>query len=310
MNKEISIIIPVYNGRDTIEELCRLISDYLVNYQYEIILVDDSCPQGSWKLIEELSLTNQCIEGIKLSRNFGQHQAITAGLDKSSGDYVVVMDCDLQDNPIYIPEMVKLLKISSADILFTRKISRNHNVFKNFTAYLFNTLFNYLVSDKYVYSDGRIGSYSVLTRKAVNNFIKFKDVHRHYLLLLRWLGFKREYFSIEHDARTSGKSSYTISKLIAHAIDGITSQSDKLLKTSLNFAFLIFLLLIFIIIYIVYAKFSTGLLPGWASSVIIGLSSLVINLFFLGVLGIYVGKIFDQVKNRPLYIVDSSTKEK
>lgn len=304
---KLSIVIPVYNGKDSLVELVERLKEACKSYDWELILVDDSCPEKSWDLILELAKTESRVIGVKLSRNFGQHQAITAGLSESSGDYVVVMDCDLQDRPEYIPDMVNQLVISNSDILFTKKRNRRHSFFKNISAKVFNLIFNYFVANKLMYSDQSIGNFSVLTRKVVNEYLKFKDTHRHYLMLLRWLGFKRDYFYIEHDERKYGKSSYNFKRLMSHALDGITSQSDKLLKLCLKVAMLIFLLLFFLICYIVTVRFTTGALPGWSSLVIISLSSLFINLSFLGVIGIYLGKVFDQVKERPLYIVQEVT---
>lgn len=307
---KISVVIPVYNSRNTLRTLVESIFNTLSNYDIEIILVNDACPQNSWDEIKNLSNEFDGVKGLNLSRNFGQHKAISAGLSKAVGDYVAVMDCDLQDDPKYLVNMLQCLKEEGTDLVFTVKKNREHNILKNFSAHIFNRVFNYLVTDSYIYSDNRIGNYSLLSRKVVDSYNGVNDFHRHYLLILRWLGFKRSYYEIEHRARTEGKSSYNFSKLLTHALDGITSQSDKLLFFSIKCALMIIALLMLIIIYIVYKKLTMGVVPGWSSLVIIMLFSTAINLLFIGVIGLYLGKVFEQVKGRPLFIVSEDIGDK
>lgn len=301
----LSIISPVYKAEKIIPELVMQIKKALVGIteDYEIILVEDNGPDGSWAVIKNIAETDRRVKGLHFSRNFGQHYAITAGLEKSKGDYVVVLDCDLQDNPVYIKEMLDKAK-EGFDIVYTKKEVRKHSVFKNITAKIFFWIFNYL-SDNQT-ADASIGSYTLLTRKVVDEFSKIKDKRRHYLMILRWLGFKAGYVSIVHQQRFAGKSSYTLSKLINHAIDGITSQSDKMLRISVKVGFLFFIMSIVVSIVVAIRYMLYGAFYGWTSLFIVLLLSTGLILISTGVLGIYIGRIFEQVKDRPLYIIDEA----
>jgi polyisoprenyl-phosphate glycosyltransferase len=304
-NPHISVVSPVYGAELTIEELVKRLQPVLeaINTNYEIILVDDCGPDNSWNLIRNLCANNSKIRGIKLSRNFGQHYAITAGIESAKGEYVVVMDCDLQDDPMYISEMYQKAK-EGFDIVYTIKTERKHSFFKNITAKLFNAIFNYLIDNKANKANNNIGAFSLISRKVVNAFNNYNDYHRHYLMVLRWLGFNSYYLPIIHKERFAGKSSYNFSKLMKHALDGITSQSDKLLRIFVTVGLIISTLSFASILVISILYFTNGFLNGWASTTIILLFSTGIILTGIGVLGIYVGKTFEQTKNRPKYIID------
>jgi len=303
----LSIVSPVYRAEKIIPELVRRISEgatKLIN-DFEIVLVEDGSPDNSWKAIEDVCARDTRIKGIKLSRNFGQHYAITAGLSFSKGDYVIVMDCDLQDNPEYI-ETLYQKALEGYDIVLTRKEKREHSLFKNAMASLFFVIFNYLSDNKSVDANKYSGSYSLMSRKAVDAFLSIKEFHRHYLMVVQMLGFKKTYIDIKHDARFEGKTSYTFSKLVKHAVNGITSQSDKLLRISVSIGFIMFLLSVLWAAFIIIKYFTTGLLSGYASvmvSILLGTGMILIS---IGITGIYIGKIFEQAKGRPLFIVDKS----
>ncbi len=307
LTPEISVVSPVYGAENIIDELItQIISNVSqVTDKYEIILVDDCGPDNSWDKIKIHCSSNKQIRGIKLSRNFGQHFAITAGIEHSKGNYVVIMDCDLQDNPKYIVEMYNKI-IEGYDIVFTYKDERKHSKFKNISATFYNYIFNYLSDNKSVSSHKNVGAFSMISRKVVNAFNLYNDYRRHYLLVLRWLGFSSYYLPIKHENRHSGKSSYTISKLIKHAIDGITSQSDRLLSLFVNLGLIIGSFAFLAILVIVVLYFIHGFLSGWASLIVVILFSTGIILTGIGVLGIYLGKTFEQTKNRPKYLVDES----
>ena len=302
-NPLISIVSPVYKAENIVMELVkRIISETSkITDNFEIILVEDGGPDNSWAKIEEEAAKDKRVKGIKLSRNFGQHFAITAGIESAQGDYVAVMDCDLQDD--YLPVLYQKA-LEGFDIVYTYKAARKHNFIKNFTANLFNRIFNYLVDNKNWKAHNNVGSYSMLSRKAVNAFCSFNDYQRHYLMVLRWLGFNNTYVEIEHKERFAGKSSYNFSKLMLHAINGITSQSDKLLRITVTIGILLSMLSFLSIIGIIILYFTRGLMSGWASLIVTILFSTGILLTSIGIAGIYTGKTFEQVKNRPKYIID------
>jgi dolichol-phosphate mannosyltransferase len=300
----LSVVSPVYMAEESIEELVDGLhrATIEITSDYEIILVDDGSPDDGWNKIRQLCAGDSRVKGIKLSRNFGQHYAITAGLEYSGGQFVAVMDCDLQHDPIYIRDLMDAAR-KGFDIVYTGTDRRSHSPFKNITSKLFYKLFNWLTDISI--SEANVGSYSLLTRKAVNSFLRFHDFHRHYLLVVRLLGYRSTTVAIEHRPRKKGRSSYTLKKLILHAIDGITSQSNKLLRVIVNLGLLFVLGSAIASAVIVYRYSVHGFLPGWTSLIVVTLLCSGVILMSLGVIGIYLSKIFDQVKGRPMYIVES-----
>lgn len=280
-------------------EACKVTEDF------EIILVEDGGSDRSWEKIEENCRQDKRIKGLKFSRNFGQHYAITAGLEISKGDFVIVMDCDLQDDPRYISQLVEMANEGN-DIVFTIKEERKHGFVKNFIAGLFYTVFNFLVHDKVSKGSEKIGAYSLLSRAAVEAYKKVGDYRRHYLMVVRWLGFKHAFITIKHADRFHGKSSYTVGKLITHALNGITSQSVRLLNLTaylgLILSLISFLSAIFIIIRYTIRPFQVG----WASMFVLILFIGGLIILSVGICGIYIGQTFEQTKNRPLYIVEKA----
>ena len=302
----LSIVSPVYKAEKIVDELVRRISfeAQKITDKYEIILVEDGGPDDSWDKIQTNCNRDKRIKGIKLSRNFGQHFAITAGIDHAEGDFVIIMDCDLQDDPAYFTELLKLGNQGN-DIVYTIKIAREHGLIKNQLANLFNFVFNFLIDNKSWKANRYVGSFSLITRKTVLAFREYNDYQRHYLMVLRWLGFNSAYLQIEHKKRFEGKSIYNFSKMLMHAINGITSQSDKLLRLNVAFGIIISLLAFFFALIIISLYFTKGFLSGWASLMVTLFFSTGILLTSVGITGIYIGKTFEQAKNRPKYIVDT-----
>jgi glycosyltransferase involved in cell wall biosynthesis len=301
----ISIISPIYKAESLVDRLVEsIVAEAIkITSDYEIILVEDGSPDNSWLKISENCSRNKKIKGIKLSRNFGQHFAITAGIELATGAYIIVMDCDLQDDPKYIAELYNSA-LKGYDIVYTEKEQRKHSKWKNITAGLFNRLFNYLVDNKSWKASSNIGSYSLITRKVADSFKLYNDYQRHYLMVLRWLGYTNTSIIVEHKERYEGKSSYNISKLLLHAINGITSQSDKLLRINVAIGLLLSALSFLGILIIIVLYFMHGFLYGWTSTAVLILFSTGMILTSIGITGLYVGKTFEQTKNRPKYIID------
>lgn len=301
---QISFVSPVYLGEMFVEELVRQIRREAekITGAYEIILVDDGSPDKSWERIQEVCRKDPRVKGMRLSRNFGQNYALTAGLKASQGKYTIVLDCDLQDDPKYITELYKAGQ-DGFEIVYTRKRERVHRGAKNLLGRLFHKILNMLLADDRLRSISEVGNYSLLHRRVVNAFLELKDCHRHYLAILRWLGFDSTYIDIEHRERPYGESSYTLAKLAREAINGITSQTDKLLYVSVAIGLLIFVLSILGAAYIVTAYFFHGFREGWTSLAVLILASTGVILMSLGITGIYVGKTFEQAKGRPLYVI-------
>lgn len=301
---EISVLSPVYMGEHSVPELLdrvRVAVERVTN-DYEIILVEDGSPDGSWRSIDLACRQDRRVKGIRLSRNFGQTYALTAGLAAAQGDYVIVLDCDLQDDPIYIPDLYWAAQ-KGFDIVYTRKRRRLHRGPRNLLGRMFHTLFNLLVGTRDLRTESVVGNYSLLSRRAVDAFLSFKECHRHYLGILRRLGFDAAYVDIEHRDRPYGRSSYSISKLLRLAVDIITSETDRLLYLSIGVGLAFVAIALAAAVYIVIAYFVHGFREGWASVFVLILVSTGAILTSLGITGVYVGKIFEQTKNRPLFLV-------
>jgi dolichol-phosphate mannosyltransferase len=299
----VSVVSPVYQASGNITELVKRIVFELsqITDRFEIILVEDGSTDDSWNEIVVNCRLHGQVKGIKLSKNYGQHYAITAGLEYSKGDYVVVMDCDLQHDPVHIKDLVNAAR-QGYDIVYTVVQDRAFPFLKNILSGFFYSVFN-LLTDTAIASKN-VGSYSLLTRKAVDAFCRYKDFHRHYLLIVRLLGFRSTQVSIIHHSRAHGKSSYSLGKLINHAVDGITSQSTKLLRLIVGFGLFFVLGSLITALVIIYRYSVHGFLPGWTSLIVVILLCTGAILLSLGVIGIYISKMFDQVKNRPLYLVE------
>lgn len=303
---KVSIVSPVYHSEKFIQELVYQIHKSIIEItdDFEIILVDDCGQDNSWQKIKEQGVLFPFVKGIRLSRNFGQHSAIKAGIDAANGDCCIVMDCDLQDDPKYFKNLIKKWEEGN-DIVYTYKSKREHSYLKNLSAKFFNRIFNFLVENKtFEKSNKNIGSYSLISKKVMEAFKKYNDYQFHYLMVLRWLGFQFTYVNIKHRKRFSGKSSYTIKKLIDHALVAIIYQSDKLLKISIYLGFLISFLSILAVLLVFVLYFVNGFQSGWASLFILNSFFAGVILTAIGILGLYIGKTFEQVKRRPQYVID------
>lgn len=302
----ISVVIPVFRAEKSLAELyLRLTSSLLsITDDYEIILVEDCGGDHSWPIIIELAQRDSRVKGIQFSRNFGQHYGITAGLDYSGGDWVVVMDCDLQDRPEEIPRLYAKAK-EGYDIVLARRGVRRDPPLKRMTSWLFYKLFSYLADVDY---DGDSGNFRIMSRKVVINFCRMGEQLRFFGGLVQWMGFPTSSIEVEHAVRFEGKSTYTFTKLWRLATETIIAYSDKPLRLAVRLGFLMAFLSFCYGAYILGNALIHGSpVPGW--------NSLIVSLYFiggiiitiLGIIGIYLGKTFDESKKRPLYIIREMT---
>lgn len=300
----ISIVSPVYRAADIVPILVKNINESLVQItnDFEIVLVDDGSPDTSWEAITHACYQNKRVKGVKLSRNFGQHYAITAGLEKAGGEILILMDCDMQDDPSHISKLIQR-KNEGFDVVFTRRKSRKHGFFKSLAGKVYNFCFYLFADSSY---DVNLGSLTLLTKRVRNEFMKIGDKDRLYIQLLKWVGFKSTFLEVEHRERISGESTYTLSKLFSLAIQGWTSHSTKLLKLTIYFGFGLAILALLTGIAITILKFVYGFQTGWASIIVTILFSTGLIQISIGILGVYIGKTFDQSKNRPLYIIEET----
>lgn len=305
---KLSVVIPMYGCRAAIPELHRRLTDTLAQLtaDYEIIMVNDNCPQNSWESIQELCEKDTHVIGLELSRNFGQLKAILAGLDYSAGDWVVVMDCDLQDRPEEILNLYQKAQ-EGYDVVIARRAVRQDSPFKVFVSKCFYSLYSFATETKY---DPSLCNFSISKRIVIDNYCRMRESHRGFVMYIMWMGFHWTTLDVEHNSRFEGTSSYNFKKRFEMALDLLTSQSDKLLKITalggLCIAFLSFLsVLITVIRYCIM-----DIAPGFSSllSAIFLMGGLTIT--SVGIVGLYVGNIFMEVKSRPLYIVRTALNHK
>ncbi len=299
---QLSIIIPVYGSPESIKELCERVSTSLRGLvdSFEIILVDDECPDDSWSEIKKTTQTLPNVIGLKLSRNFGQHKAICAGLHESKGDYCVVMDCDLQDLPEDIPTLYEKAKEGN-DVVLGQRIERQDKKFKVLKSKVFYYFFNLLSG---LNSDPTVANFSIISRKVVTAYLSFKEQDIDYTNVINWLGFDAVKIPVRHAERKYGESSYNYWKLMELAFTLIISESNKPLRFSVKFGFLLSIISFLYGLYIMYKKFVFGVpIQGW--------TSVMVSIYFIGgllfanmgVLGLYIGKIFKENKARPRFVV-------
>jgi dolichol-phosphate mannosyltransferase len=300
---EISIISPVYQAENTIEELVNRISDTVKNFtlKFEIILVEDGSRDKSWEKIQKICLKNTFVKGIKLSRNFGQHYAITAGLESSRGKWIVVMDCDLQD----VPEEITNLYNKAQEgyyIVHARRRERRDSFIKKLNSRLFYRLFSYLTDTK---QDSGAANFGIYHEKVIKEVIAMGDYYRVFPILVQWVGFKRTYLDTQHDSRKDGRSNYTFFKLISLASNMIISFSDKPLRLCLRFG-IITSILSFAVGIAYLCLYSIGYIKvvGYTSIILLTSFNLGITTSFIGIIGLYIGKISIQVKNRQRFIIE------
>jgi glycosyltransferase involved in cell wall biosynthesis len=303
---DISIVVPVYGSDSTLVTLYERLAAAVAQIpaSFELIFVDDCGPGRPWELINRMAQRDPRVKGLKLSRNFGQHSAIMAGVDLARGNWLVIMDCDLQDRP---EEIARLWAKASEghDVVVGRRVERQDGLFKRLYSHAFYWLLDYMTDQE---NDAAQASFGIYSRKVVDVVKKIPEQPRFFPLLVRWVGFEVIPIDIEHGKRTEGKSSYNLSRKLSLAMDAIISYSNKPLKMCVQFGF-----------FMAFASFCFGLwlfirfflfdyVPtGW-TSVIVSLYFLSgILLFGMGILGIYIGRIFNQVKERPLYVVKDRT---
>lgn len=298
---KISVVIPIYGCRAALPELHRRLTESVSSLtdDYELILVNDNCPQNSWEVIEELGKTDTHVKGIELSRNFGQMKAILAGLDYANGDWIVVMDCDLQDRPEEIPKLYAKAQ-EGYDAVFARRAERHDNPVKVFLAGLFYKVYEFATDGNY---DGAVCNFSIVKSDVIKSYCRMREQHRGYVMYIRWLGYRQTTIDVEHNERFEGKSSYSLKKRINMALELLTSQSDKVLKLFASLGFAMSLVSFFVIIGLIIYHYTANVSVGWTSMIATTVLVGGLIIMVVGIVGIYVGNIFMQTKDRPLYIV-------
>jgi glycosyltransferase involved in cell wall biosynthesis len=298
----LSVVVPVYGCQPCVEHLHERLTATLVglDVSYEIILVDDRAEDGSWPEIERLANLDGSVRGILLSRNFGQHAAITAGLYYARGAWVVVMDCDLQDPPEVIPSLYAKA-LEGHDIVFGRRAHKPTGLVRGILGRLYFRGIRMFGENS---MDGQYGSFSVISRKTVDAFLTLRDQDRHYMMILSWLKFDTAFVEYEPAARYRGNSSYSLSRLLEHAFDGVFFQTTILLRWIVYLGFCLAGMGALFALYLIGARISGSVYPGWTGIVtaVIAMGGFII--LSTGVIGLYIGKVFDQTRARPVFVVD------
>jgi dolichol-phosphate mannosyltransferase len=301
----ISVVSPVYGCGGTVIELYLRIKKALEteNLSFELLLVDDGSPDESWPAIEELAKRDNRVKGILFSRNFGQHNAITAGLEHAKGEWVVVMDCDLQDQP---EEIIKLYHKSQEgfDIVLGKRQERQDNFIKKFLSKTFYRVLSYLTQTQ---QDSSIGNFGIYKSDVIKAVCSLGDQQRFFPTLVKWVGFRQTSIIIEHSRRTIGKTSYSFRKTLHLALDVMLAFSDRPLRLIVKFGVYVSALAVLYTL-ITVVRYLTG------NILVMGYTSLIISIWFfsgiiiliLGIIGLYIGKTYEKVKGRPNYIVRNS----
>jgi glycosyltransferase involved in cell wall biosynthesis len=299
---EISVVVPVYKCagclRHLHERLTLVLTDMGVSH--ELVFVDDRSPDEAWDALQELVLRDPAVRAVRLSRNFGQHAAITAGVAEAVGQWVVVMDCDLQDPPEAIPDLYAKAQKGN-DIVFARRRARRQPWARRIANRIYFWLRRTLTG---VDLETEHSNLSIMSRKAADAFLLLRDKHRNFLLILYWLGFQHDSIEFEHADRYEGKSSYSLRGLIQVAADGLFFHTTALLAWIVYFGFLVSLSAVGLAAFFVYERLSSRAFPGWTSIAVLVLLIGGFIIMSTGVGALYIGKVFEQVKARPLYLVD------
>jgi glycosyltransferase involved in cell wall biosynthesis len=303
LNPIISFVSPVYKAEKILDKLVDEIQKTMLvlDKPYEIILIDDRSPDKSWDVMKAISHKFPEVKIVRLSRNFGQHPAIMAGLTLAKGEWVVVLDCDLQDQP---KEVLKLYNKAQEgfDIVLAKRRNRQDSFLKKMTSKLFSIIYSYLTETKF---DSTIANFGIYNKKVIAEVVKMNDYIKSFPLFVSWVGYNTTSIEVEHAERQEGSSSYSIAKLISLAFNTIISFSNKPLKLFVKFGLIVSIISFIVGLFTIYRYLKGEIL-------VLGYSSLMVSVWFLsgviitttGVVGIYIGKIFDQSKGREAYIID------
>ncbi len=305
----ISIVSPVYKAEKIIPTLVQRIITSLtqITDDFEVLLVDDCGPDNSWAEIVKASKYDSRVKGIKLSRNFGQHAAITAGLSEVEGDWIVVMDCDLQDQPEEIPFLYQEAINTKRDVVLARRVQRIDGFFKRLSSKAFYQTLGYLTNTE---QNPEVANFGIYKSKVIDAVLAMKDYVRFFPTMVKWVGFEVGTLEVQHAERFEGDSSYNFASLFRLGIDTVLSFSDKPLRLMIrlggvmsiaSFCFAMYYICAHVLGIITVSGFSSIMVSIWF------LGGVIITL--MGMLGLYLGKAFDQVKDRPVYIISEISKQ-
>jgi dolichol-phosphate mannosyltransferase len=301
---KLAVVVPVFNAEACLDELYRRLIDSVstVTDDFELIFIEDGGADNSWERIAMFARGDPRVKGLQFSRNFGQHYGIAAGLDHCDADWIVIMDCDLQDPPEAIPALLERA-LEGFDVVLARRLRRNEPWSRQFMSTLFARVFEGVTGRRY---DPRVGAFRILSRRVVLAYRQFREKTRLLGGAIDWLGFPTSAIDVEQAPRFAGTSSYSFAKLLRLALDGIIAYSDRPLRLSIRLGiFTCALSLLLGLGLIVFSLVGNRPVPGWTTVIVsiyfIG-GVIIIN---LGLIGAYIGKIFEETKDRPPYVIAS-----
>lgn len=309
---DISIIVPCFNEQATIpyfyNEFLRLTRELMPNQSFELLFVNDGSRDNTLDVMKEHAAKDKRVKYISFSRNFGKEAAIYAGLQKSKGDYVAVMDADLQDPPSLLPQMYDLVVRENYDSVATRRVTRKGEPpIRSFFARKFYKIMN-KISDAELVDGAR--DYRLMNRKFVSAVLSLGEYNRFSKGLFGWVGFKTKWLEFENVERVAGETKWSFWKLFVYAIEGIVAFSTTPLAISAVIGFLISLLSFIALVFIIIKKLFFGdNVQGWASIVSVILFVGGIQMLFMGIIGQYLAKTYLETKKRPVYILDETNCE-
>lgn len=304
----ISIVTPLYRGESTIMPLYQRIKAALeahISHNFEIIMVDDASPDEGWAVLKRLVSQDPRVKGIQLSRNFGQYMALTAGLDQAQGEWVVIMDCDLQDVPEEIPALYEKA-LEGFDVVLAQRVDRHDSWVKRWSSRVFYKFFSYLTD---THQDPSTSQFGIYNQRVIETLLSMRERLRFVPAFLGWIGYRQTAIPVRHAEaeRADGKSSYSFKRLINLAFDTIIAFSDKPLRLIVKLGFAISMLAILYAGYVIANALLGVPEPlGWSSLMAVTAFFSGLIIFLLGINGLYVSRIFDEVKGRPLYIVNAT----
>ncbi|RJQ34720.1 glycosyltransferase [Candidatus Parcubacteria bacterium] len=300
---EISVVVPVYGSDDVLRELYRRVVATVekITTELELILVNDASPDNAWQVIRELASQDKRVRGLNLSRNFGQYPALTAGLQASRGEWVVVMDCDLQDQPEEIARMYEKAQEGFFVVVGSRQ-KRHDSMFRSFFSRAFYGALSYLSG---TYQDPSVANFGIYHRKVIDAVLSLEDHMRYFSVMVRWVGFRTAKVPVQHAERKGGKSGYSLRKLFSLAIDIILTYSEKPLRFIVKVGAVVVLCAGLYLAIVLFQGFASGSLDLMRVRFLIGSVWLIFGLLvvMLGIIALYLGKTFEEVKKRPIYIV-------
>jgi dolichol-phosphate mannosyltransferase len=301
----LSIVVPCFNEVDTLSELVKrltTVAHRTFANQYEIILVDDGSRDATWEKIAAFAAEDVHIVGVKLSRNHGHQLALTAGLSMMRGEYVLVIDADLQDAPEHLPEMYSLMLSEDADVVYGKRRSRSgETAFKKTAASLFYRLLA-RATDVNVPVDA--GDFRLMSRRIADLLAQMPERDRFLRGMIAWLGFKQVPYEYDRDPRFAGETKYPLKKMLRFAIDAFLGHSMLLLRFAAIMSLLLFGALLVISIYAIYCWATLNVVPGWTSLTMLVVLTSATQLLVLSILGEYLGRAYLELKRRPLFIVE------